>query len=224
MKIQERTSCLEERNPLIAAQRNVWISPHKQYFSLLNVTNFTPKIRHHPESQFSKFLTFANILLCVGGWDGTTHLNSGEVYNPETDKWTFIAPASTSRWDAGVAVDGDKIFVVGGCDRNAVCTIQTECYNTVTDSWSQVTNLPVATHGLKCCTIQLPSKFVWNLINGLFLAAVRFLCFFLMLVGAEKGLLLYFVYRIYIFSFFKNNLICTFCCVKSIIRINRDKL
>jgi len=96
----------------------------------------------------------------IGGWDGSTHLKSGECYDPETDKWTFISSANTARWDAGVAVDGEKIYVVGGCDRNAVCTLQTECYNSETDKWTQVTSLPVATHGLKCCTVQLPSKFV----------------------------------------------------------------
>ncbi|XP_047146015.1 kelch-like protein diablo isoform X2 [Hydra vulgaris] len=96
----------------------------------------------------------------IGGWDGKNHLSSAEVYQPELDEWSFISSASTARWDAGVAVNGDKIYVVGGCDRNAVCTLQTECYDTITDTWTQVASLPVASHGLKCCTIQLPNKFV----------------------------------------------------------------
>ena len=106
-----------------------------------------------------------NKLFCsnTGGWNGKTHLNSGECYDPKTDKWTFISPALSARWDAGVAVDCEKLYLVGGCDRNAVCTLETECYNTENDSWSTVASLPVATHGLKCCTIQLPSKFVWEL-------------------------------------------------------------
>jgi len=98
----------------------------------------------------------------TGGWDGTTHLNTGECYDPITDKWSFISPALTARWDAGVAVDSEKLYLVGGCDRNAVCTLETECYNTESDTWSKVASLPVATHGLKCCTIQLPNKFVWD--------------------------------------------------------------
>lgn len=110
--------------------------------------------------QLLVFLRFISFLFFIGGWDGTTHLNSAECYDPIADKWSYISPASTARWDAGVAVDSEKIYVVGGCDRNAVCTLQTECYNTELDSWTQVASLPVATHGLKCCTIQLPSKFV----------------------------------------------------------------
>ena len=96
----------------------------------------------------------------LGGWDGTNHLNTGEVFDTELETWCVISPASLARWDAGIAVDRDKIFIVGGCDRNAVCTLETERYDTLTDTWTRVTSLPVATHGLKCCTVQLPSKFV----------------------------------------------------------------
>ena len=94
-----------------------------------------------------------------GGWDGSVHLNSGEVYEPEIDQWSLIAPASTARWDAGIAVESDKIYIVGGCDRNALCTLETECYDPEKNKWSKVASLPVATHGIKCCTIQLPHKF-----------------------------------------------------------------
>lgn len=96
----------------------------------------------------------------LGGWDGTNHLNSAEMYEPEIDKWSSIAQASTARWDAGIAVEGDRIFIVGGCDRNALCTLETECYDPEKNKWSKVASLPVATHGLKCCTIQLSNKFL----------------------------------------------------------------
>ena len=95
-----------------------------------------------------------------GGWDGTVHLNSGEAYEPAIDQWSRIADASTARWDAGIAVESDKIYIVGGCDRNALCTLDTECYNPETDEWAKVASLPKATHGLKCATIQLSHKFI----------------------------------------------------------------
>ena len=102
---------------------------------------------------------FFSYICFQGGWDGSVHLNSGEVYEPEIDQWSFIAPASTARWDAGISVESDKIYIVGGCDRNALCTLETECYDPEKNKWSKVASLPVATHGLKCCTIQLPHKF-----------------------------------------------------------------
>ncbi|EDO34935.1 predicted protein [Nematostella vectensis] len=91
----------------------------------------------------------------IGGWDGQKHLNTGEMYEPEIDQWTVIPQASTARWDAGIAVESDRIFVVGGCDRNALCTLETECYDPEKKKWSKVASLPVATHGLKCSTIQV---------------------------------------------------------------------
>lgn len=119
-------------------------------------------------ARLSEVTVFVGILFMVvmhtiscssGGWDGTVHLNSGEVYEPDIDHWSFIAPASTARWDAGIAVESDKIYIVGGCDRNALCTLETECYDPDKNKWSKVASLPVATHGIKCCTIQLPHKF-----------------------------------------------------------------
>eukprot|EP00794_Sanderia_malayensis_P008157 gene8157-9030_t len=100
------------------------------------------------------------MFISKGGWDGTNHLNTGEVFDTETEAWSQIMPANVARWDAGIAVDHGKIFIVGGCDRNAVCTLETECYDTSKDTWIKVASLPVAAHGLKCCTVQLPSKFV----------------------------------------------------------------
>lgn len=96
----------------------------------------------------------------VGGWDGSNHLNSGEMYEPEIDQWTSIARASTARWDAAIAVESDKIYVVGGCDRNSLCTLETECYDPDKRKWSKVAPLPVATHGIKCSTIQVPNKLI----------------------------------------------------------------
>ena len=134
-------------------------------FSLLSSRNFATMATWCNGS--SSLLPLETILSWVlfsyisfqGGWDGSVHLNSGEVYEPEIDQWSFIAPASTARWDAGISVESDKIYIVGGCDRNALCTLETECYDPEKNKWSKVASLPVATHGLKCCTIQLPHKF-----------------------------------------------------------------
>lgn len=82
------------------------------------------------------------------------------MYEPEIDQWTLIPHASTARWDAGIAVESEKIFVVGGCDRNALCTLETECYDPEKKRWTKVASLPVATHGLKCATIQLTDKVI----------------------------------------------------------------
>ena len=140
-------------------------SPLSNVFGLLSSRNFATMAtwRYGSSSLLAVETILSRVLfsyICFqGGWDGSVHLNSGEVYEPEIDQWSFIAPASTARWDAGISVESDKIYIVGGCDRNALCTLETECYDPEKNKWSKVASLPVATHGLKCCTIQLPHKF-----------------------------------------------------------------
>ena len=80
------------------------------------------------------------------------------MYDPDIDWWSMIEPASTARWDDGIAVESDKIYFVGGCHRNAFCTLEIECYDPEKDNWSKVASLPVVMHGIRCCTIQLPHK------------------------------------------------------------------
>ena len=80
------------------------------------------------------------------------------MYDPDIDRWSMIEPASTARWDGGIAVESDKIYFVGGCNRNAFCTLEIECYDPEKDNWSKVASLPVVMHGIRCCTIQLPHK------------------------------------------------------------------
>ncbi|KRX89002.1 Influenza virus NS1A-binding -like protein [Trichinella pseudospiralis] len=47
----------------------------------------------------------------IGGCDGWEKLNTVEVYDPTSNKWTMIAPMTTPRRACGAA-----LFVVGGCD------------------------------------------------------------------------------------------------------------
>jgi hypothetical protein len=42
-------------------------------------------------------LLLSGKLYAVGGHDGQNHLNSGEVLDPKTNKWSFLAPMSTPR-------------------------------------------------------------------------------------------------------------------------------
>ena len=50
----------------------------------------------------------------VGGNDGTSALNSTEIYDPETHTWTLGPTLVTNRANCGVAVLEDKLFATGG--------------------------------------------------------------------------------------------------------------
>jgi influenza virus NS1A-binding protein len=59
-------------------------------------------------------LYFTGKIYVVGGNDGTSALNSTEIYDPETHTWTLGPTLVTHRANCGVAVLGDKLFATGG--------------------------------------------------------------------------------------------------------------
>jgi N-acetylneuraminic acid mutarotase len=66
--------------------------------------------------------------------DGSAYTSSGEKYDPETDTWTQIPDMSMKRCDMATAVIDDKIFVIGGTDRNGA-TNSVECFNDEENKW-----------------------------------------------------------------------------------------
>jgi hypothetical protein len=48
----------------------------------------------------------------VGGFDGSTGLNSAEMYDPRTHEWRMIAPMSTRRSSVGVGVVNGFLYAV----------------------------------------------------------------------------------------------------------------
>jgi hypothetical protein len=51
----------------------------------------------------------------VGGFDGSTGLNSAEMYDPRTHEWRMIAPMSTRRSSVGVGVVNGLLYAVSLC-------------------------------------------------------------------------------------------------------------
>lgn len=54
-----------------------------------------------------------NCIFAVGGFDGSTGLNSAECYNVRTEEWRIIAPMSTRRSSVGVGVLNGLYFKKG---------------------------------------------------------------------------------------------------------------
>ncbi|MEK7475414.1 MAG: kelch repeat-containing protein [Candidatus Coatesbacteria bacterium] len=61
--------------------------------------------------------------------------------------WTPEAPMPTARRDAGTAVVGGTVYVVGGND-GAAGYARTEAYDPATDSWATLASLPTGRYGL----------------------------------------------------------------------------
>ena len=60
-----------------------------------------------------------------------------ERYDPTTDTWTIVTNMSTGRDAMGVALMGDRLFVVGGYDGQTYLNV-VESYDPLTNEWHQV--------------------------------------------------------------------------------------
>ncbi|KTG47737.1 hypothetical protein cypCar_00027832, partial [Cyprinus carpio] len=76
----------------------------------------------------------------VGGFDGTAHLSSVEVYNIRTDYWTTVANMTTPRCYVGATVLRGRLYAIAGYDGNSLLS-SIECYDPVIDSWEVVTSM-----------------------------------------------------------------------------------
>ncbi|MGB9853463.1 MAG: Kelch repeat-containing protein [Candidatus Bathyarchaeales archaeon] len=50
----------------------------------------------------------------IGGKQNLDAVNLNQVYDPETDSWTFGTPMPTARYGLGVAVVNDMLYAIGG--------------------------------------------------------------------------------------------------------------
>jgi N-acetylneuraminic acid mutarotase len=73
-------------------------------------------------------------------------LNTTEVYDPQTDTWTPVAPMPQGVWQCSADVVDGKIYVIGGAyNINALQVLQ--IYDPKTDTWTNATPMPVNTRG-----------------------------------------------------------------------------
>ena len=80
----------------------------------------------------------------MGGYDGSSYLNSAEVYDPDHNSWTPIKPMATKRYGVGVAVLQGKLYAVGGTADGRSSLNSAEVYDPNHNSWS-----PIASMGSK---------------------------------------------------------------------------
>ncbi|XP_029440405.1 kelch-like ECH-associated protein 1 [Rhinatrema bivittatum] len=88
-----------------------------------------------------------NCIYAMGGYDGTSQLNSVERYDVETQQWAFVAPMSHRRSALGVTVHQGKVYVLGGYDGHSFLD-SVECYEPATDTWTEVTRMTSGRSGV----------------------------------------------------------------------------
>ena len=68
-----------------------------------------------------EYILFIGKLYAIGGHDGDEHLNTGEVFDPVTNRWKSIAPMKTLR----AVTKLHHVHVL--CNRNN-CLVRRLCY------------------------------------------------------------------------------------------------
>ena len=80
----------------------------------------------------------------MGGMDGAFRpLSTNLCYSIKNDTWEEKAPLSIKRGGAVSTVYEDKIYLFGG-KQNREYSLNTECYNTLTNTWTTMSSEPVA--------------------------------------------------------------------------------
>ena len=81
-----------------------------------------------------KLVTAEGKLFCVGGWNGSKILDTGEMYDPRSNRWTAMAPMNRARHGLELVSIGNQIYALGGWNgRKPLSSI--ERYHTRSDQW-----------------------------------------------------------------------------------------
>jgi hypothetical protein len=88
----------------------------------------------------------ANLSYCLGGREGDPLV---EAYNPQSDRWTTLAPMEVGRAGLSVTSQGSKIYAIGGrfvgdgpCSDFPISPQQAEVYDIPSNTWSFIANPP----------------------------------------------------------------------------------
>ncbi|CAK8698598.1 unnamed protein product [Clavelina lepadiformis] len=115
-------------------------------------------------------------LYCIGGNNKTNGARrdvlTTEMFDVGTQQWTEVAPLFAGQSEAGAAVVGGKIYVVGGHtwrERKDVRTVA--CYDPERDTWEKATDFPEPLTSVSCCALRIPA----TLLSGLRLQQPRLL-------------------------------------------------
>jgi hypothetical protein len=86
--------------------------------------------------------TFGNVLVAIGGTNGTSALGTCEMYSFVTGSWTEMAPMPTPRAYLAVVAGLDgKIYAIGGIDSSGEVLGTVEAFDPGKNTWSAVLSL-----------------------------------------------------------------------------------
>lgn len=90
----------------------------------------------------------------VGGWEGTSRLDSVERYDPETNTWSDVPPLKMAVTSPAVVAYDGALYVTGGAileDGDGIELVQK--YDTKTGAWTEVAGMLIARSGSAACVL-----------------------------------------------------------------------
>ncbi|XP_021942047.1 kelch-like protein 10 [Zootermopsis nevadensis] len=78
----------------------------------------------------------------AGASNGYDSFNSVEVYDPDTNRWTYVAPMHSERAGHSCIVFRGSLYVLGGHNRTS-CQLSTEKYDPAEDTWTEIRDMNV---------------------------------------------------------------------------------
>ncbi|MEA4988775.1 MAG: kelch repeat-containing protein [Anaerovorax sp.] len=100
----------------------------------------------------------ADKIYIIGGQSEFNNtLNTVDIYDLKTKKWTSGEPMPTARRFMDIAVYGQKIYALGGMSEDTVCSVM-EIYDTETNIWETAKAMPFSMYDRKAVTKEINGK------------------------------------------------------------------
>ncbi|KAL5019266.1 hypothetical protein ScPMuIL_004988 [Solemya velum] len=93
-------------------------------------------------------------MYAVGGWNGSSRLDSIERYDPKTNSWSFRANMKVALTSPAVASLGGQLYVMGGTmleDEDGIGVVH--CYDPHTDTWVDRAPMLIPRSGAAACIL-----------------------------------------------------------------------
>ena len=81
-----------------------------------------------------------NKLYAIGGYNGQKRLNTVEVFDAQTGRWSKVASMNCKRSDVGAVAVGGHLFVCGGFNGGSILD-SVEKFDPEENKWIMVNNM-----------------------------------------------------------------------------------
>lgn len=103
------------------------------------------------------FIKLLFIIICpTGGMINGPNWNAVEVYNPVSDRWTFLPKPAIPRSNHTLVTTETHLYVIGGDGHEIEPVISVERYDPSCDTWSFV--LPMSCGKVGACAVVLNNR------------------------------------------------------------------